>query len=36
MSAAAARSNDTAVNSTAQELVYSGKIKMRLIQDKIY
>ena len=34
-SAAAAGSNDTAVNSIAQELVCSGKIKIRLIQDKI-
>ena len=31
-SAAAAGSNDTAVNSTAQELVCSGKIEIRLIQ----
>ena len=33
MSAAAAGSNATAVNSMAQELVCSGKIKIRLIQD---
>ena len=32
-SAAAAGSNDTAVNSIAQKLVFSGKIKIRLIQD---
>ena len=32
-SAAAAGSNDTAVNSIAQELVGSGKIKIRLVQD---
>ena len=32
MSAAAAGSNDTVVNSTAQELVFGGKIKIRLIQ----
>ena len=36
MSAAAAGSNDTAVNSMAQELVFTGSIfciKIRLIQD---
>ena len=32
-SAAAAGSDDTVVNSIAQELVCSGKIKIRLIQD---
>ena len=32
-SAAAAGSNDTVVNSIAQELVCSGKIKIRLIPD---
>ena len=32
-SAAATGSNDTAVNSIAQTLVCSGKIKIRLIQD---
>ena len=32
-SAAAAGSNDIAVNLIAQELVCSGKIKIRLIQD---
>ena len=31
--AAAAGSNDTVVNSIAQELVCSGKIKIRLIQE---
>ena len=31
--AAAAGSNDTAVNSMAQELAFGGKIKVRLIQD---
>ena len=31
--AAAAGSNDTAVNSMAQELAFGGKIKIRLIQD---
>ena len=31
--AAAADSNDTAVNSIAQELAFGGKIKIRLIQD---
>ena len=31
--AAAAGSNDTAVNSIAQELAFGGKIKKRLIQD---
>ena len=34
MSAAAAGSNDTAVNSAAQKLVWSGKIKIKLIQHK--
>ena len=33
-SAAAAGSNDTAVNSMAQELVFGGNIKIRLIQIK--
>ena len=33
MSAAAAGSNDPAVNSIAQELVLGGKIKIRIIQD---
>ena len=32
-SAAAAGSNDTVVNSMAQELVFGGKIKIRFIQD---
>ena len=32
MSAAAAGSNDTAVNYIAQELVFGGKIKITLIQ----
>ena len=32
MSAAAAGSNDTAVNCIAQELVCSGNIKIRLLQ----
>ena len=32
-SAAAAGSNDTAVNYTAQELVRNGEITIRLIQD---
>ena len=36
MSAAAAGSNDTVVNSIAQELVCGGKIKIRLIQDQKY
>ena len=31
--AAAAGSNDTAVNSIAQKLAFGGKIKLRLIQD---
>ena len=31
--AAAAGSNDTAVNYIAQELAFGGKIKIRLIQD---
>ena len=31
--AAAAGSNDTAVNSIAHELAFGGKIKIRLIQD---
>ena len=35
-SAAAAGSNDTVVNSTAQELVCSSKIKITLIQDKYF
>ena len=35
-SAATAGSNDTAVNSIAQELVCGGKIKIRLIQDQKY
>ena len=35
-SAAAAGSNDTAVNSIALKLVRSGKIKIRLIQDQKY
>ena len=34
--AAAAGSNDTVVNSIAQELVFSDKIKIRLIQDEKY
>ena len=34
MSAAAAGRNDTVVSSVAQELVCSGKIKMRLIEDQ--
>ena len=33
MSAAAAGSNGTAANSRAQELVFGGKIKIKLIQD---
>ena len=33
MSAAAAGSNDTAVNSIAQELVWGDKIKITLIED---
>ena len=33
MSAAAAGSDDTAVSSIAQELVCSGKTKIRLIQN---
>ena len=33
MPAAAAGSNDTAVNSIAQELASGGKMKIRLIQD---
>ena len=33
MSAAAAGSNDTAVNSMAQELAFGSKIKTRLIND---
>ena len=33
MSAAAAGSNDTAVNPMAQVLICSGMIKIRLIQD---
>ena len=33
MSAAAAGSNDAAVNSIAQEQVFGGKIKIRLLQD---
>ena len=33
MSAAAAGSNDAAVNYVARELVCGGKIKIRLIQD---
>ena len=33
MSAAAAGSYDSVVNSIAHELVRSGKIKIRLIQD---
>ena len=33
MSATEADSNDTVVNSIAQELVCSGKIKLRSIQD---
>ena len=33
MSAAAAGNNDTDVNSTAQELVFGGEIKIRLIKD---
>ena len=33
MPAAAAGSNDTAVDSIAQELASGGKIKIRLIQD---
>ena len=32
-SAAAVGSNDTVVNYIAQELVFGGKIKIRLIQD---
>ena len=36
MPAAAAGRNDTVVNYTAQELVCSGKIKIRLIQDQKY
>ena len=32
-SAAAAGSYDTGVSSIAQELVFGGKIKIRLIQD---
>ena len=32
MSAAAAGSNDAAVNSMAQKLVFSGQIKIRLIR----
>ena len=32
-SAAAAGSNDTVANSTAQEIVCSDKIKMKLIQN---
>ena len=36
MSAAAAGSNGTAVNSIAQELVCGGKIKIRLIPDWKY
>ena len=32
--AAAAGRNDTAVNYIAQELVFGGKIKIRLTQDK--
>ena len=32
-SAATAGNNDTAVNSVALELVFGGKIKIRLIQD---
>ena len=36
MSAAAAGSHDTAVNSVAQGLVRSGKIKIRIIQDEKY
>ena len=32
VSAAAAGGNDTAVNSTTQELVFSDKIKVSLIQ----
>ena len=35
LSAAAAGSDDTVVNSGTQKLVCSGKIKIRLIQDKI-
>ena len=31
--AATSGSNDTAVNSIAQELAFGGKIKIRLIQD---
>ena len=31
--ATAAGSNDTAVNSIAQELAFGGQIKIRLIQD---
>ena len=31
--AAAAGSNNTAVNPIAQELAFGGKIKIRLIQD---
>ena len=33
-SVATAGADDTVVNSIAQELVYSGKIKIRLIRDK--
>ena len=33
MSAAAAGSNDTGVDSIALELVFSGKTKIRLVQD---
>ena len=36
MPAAAAGSNDTVMNSIAQELVCSNKIKLRLIQDEKY